>query len=43
MDLRDLLFLRGDELRVRTPDGDESILYNQMIGAFENAIESMDN
>ena len=43
MDLRDLLFLRGDELRVGTPDGDESILYDQMIGAFDNAIESMDN
>jgi hypothetical protein len=43
MDLRDLLFLRGDELHVGTPDGDESILYDQMIGAFDKAIESMDN
>ena len=43
MDLRDLLFLRGDELRVGTPDGDESILYNQVVGAFDRAIESLDN
>ena len=43
MDLRDLLFLRGDELRVGTPDGDESVLYDQMIAAFDKALESMDN
>ena len=43
MDLRDLLFLRGDELHVGTPDGDESILYNHIIGVFDRTIESMDN
>ena len=42
MSLRDILFLREAKLRTETPTGDESILYNQMIGAFDKAIESMD-
>jgi hypothetical protein len=38
MTLRDVLFLRGDELRTDTPSGDASILYDQMTAAFDRAI-----
>ena len=41
--LRDSLFLLGSELRTEKPAEDESILYDQMIGAFDKAIESIDN
>ena len=43
MSLRDLLFLKEAELRTGTPTEYESILYDHMIGAFDKAIESMDN
>ena len=40
MNLRDLLFLKEAELRTGTPIAYESVLYDQMIGAFDKAIES---
>ncbi|KAK3045430.1 hypothetical protein LTR09_012970 [Extremus antarcticus] len=43
MSLRDLLFLRGDELRTGTPAEAPSILYDRMIAAFDEAIKSCDN
>ncbi|KAK4981154.1 hypothetical protein LTR28_003813 [Elasticomyces elasticus] len=43
MSLRDLLFLRGDEVRTGTPAEAPSILYDRMVAAFDEAIESYDN
>ena len=37
--LRDALFLRQHKLRIGTPEGDKSVLYDQMIEAFDKAIE----
>ena len=41
MSLRDLLFLKEAELRTGTPAEYEYILYDQMIDAFDKAIESL--
>ena len=43
MALRDSLFLRGDELRTGIPAGDESVLYEQMIGAFDKEIDVLES
>ncbi|KAF1819704.1 uncharacterized protein K489DRAFT_412416 [Dissoconium aciculare CBS 342.82] len=37
--LRDILFLRVDKLRTETPTGSPSVLYDQMITAFDKAIK----
>ena len=43
MSLRDALFLRGGKLRTGTPAEFPSVLYNQMIAAFDKAIESLED
>ena len=43
MSLRDALFLRDGKLRTGTPAQSPSVLYNQMIAAFDKAIASLED